>query len=57
MDAEPYNGGVIVKFITNNSWFIGDVSVSGKSREPAQPRAAGQREHASELGQPFTESN
>ena len=43
VDAEPYNGGVIIKFITTNSWFIGDVSVSGDIEHSAQPRPVGQR--------------
>src|ERR1051325_1502107 len=37
VDAEPYNGGVIVKFITKQSWFIGDISVSGDISSPPNP--------------------
>ncbi|MCU1238039.1 MAG: surface antigen [Candidatus Solibacter sp.] len=55
VDISPYNGGgVIVTFITKNSWFIGDVSVAGKVAEPPNP---GQLANASrlELGQPYTD--
>jgi outer membrane protein insertion porin family len=54
VDAEPYNGGVIVKFITTNSWFIGSVSVSGKVENSPN---RGQLVNAArlELGQPFNE--
>ena len=59
VDAEPYNDGkrdgVIVRFITKSSWFIGNVSVAGKLSSP--PRA-GQLESVSglDLGQPYTET-
>jgi outer membrane protein assembly complex protein YaeT len=55
VDAEPYNGGVIIKFITSNSWFIGDVSVSGRIEDPPN---RGQLANATrlELGQPYIES-
>ena len=55
VDAEPYNGGVIVKFITTNSWFVGDVSVSGKVEDPPN---RGQLANATrlDLGQPYIES-
>ena len=54
VDAEPYNGGVIIKFITTNSWFIGSVSVSGKVENSPN---RGQLVNAArlELGQPFNE--
>ena len=58
VDAEPYNDGtrdgVIVRFLTKNSWFIGSVTATGRISNP--PRA-GQLENASalDLGQPFTE--
>jgi len=58
VDAEPYKDGtrdgVIVRFITKNSWFIGGVTAGGKMSGP--PRA-GQLENASalDLGQPFTD--
>jgi len=57
VDAEPYNDGskdgVIVRFLTKNSWFIGAVTATGRISNP--PRA-GQLENASalDLGQPFT---
>ena len=56
VDAEPYNGGVIVKFITANSWFIGNVSVSGNVDDPPN---RGQLSNASrlDLGQPYIENN
>jgi outer membrane protein insertion porin family len=52
--AEPYNDGVIVTFRTKNSWFIGNVSVFGRLRDPPNP---GQLVNATrlELGQPYTE--
>jgi len=30
VDAEPAGDGVIVRFITRNSWFVGHVTVDGK---------------------------
>src|SRR5580704_15542184 len=58
VDAEPYNDGsrdgVIVRFLTKNSWFIGAVTATGRL---SSPPSAGQLESASalDLGQPFTE--
>src|SRR5262245_36978131 len=54
VDAEPYNNGVIVRFLTENSWFIGNVSVTGRFSEPPNP---GQLENAArlDLGAPFVE--
>jgi outer membrane protein insertion porin family len=58
VDVEPYNNGtkdgVIVRFVTKNSWFIGAVRATGGFSTP--PRAS-QLENASalDLGQPFTE--
>src|SRR5450759_5531726 len=56
VDAEPFSGGVIVKFITANSWFIGNVSVSGNVDDPPN---RGQLSNATrlDLGQPYVESN
>ncbi len=56
VDAEPYNGGVIVKFITVNSWFIGNVSVTGKVDDPPN---RGQLSNAARLeaGQLYIESH
>jgi outer membrane protein assembly complex protein YaeT len=55
VDAEPYNNGVIVKFITKNSWFIGAVTVTGKISSPPNP---GQLANATrlDLGQPYHEA-
>ena len=55
VDAEPYNGGVIVRFLTKNNWFIGNVTVSGKLSDPPN---TGQLENATQLdlGQPYTEA-
>jgi outer membrane protein assembly factor BamA len=53
VEADPYNDGVIVTFRTQNSWFIGNVSVSGKISDPPN---VGQLANATrlELGQPFS---
>jgi outer membrane protein insertion porin family len=59
VDAQPYNDGkrdgVAVRFITTNSWFIGNVTVSGRLSSPPRPT---QLESISglDLGQPYTES-
>src|ERR1039457_6011918 len=59
VDAQPYSDGkrdgVIVRFITTNSWFIGNVTVSGRLSSPPRPT---QLESISglDLGQPYTES-
>ena len=59
VDAQPYNDGtrdgVIVRFITTNSWFIGNVTVSGRLSSPPRPS---QLESISglDLGQPYSES-
>ncbi|MEO8368526.1 MAG: outer membrane protein assembly factor BamA [Candidatus Solibacter sp.] len=54
VDAEPYNGGVIVTFVTTNSWFVGNVSVGGNVDDPPN---RGQLSNASrlDLGQPYTD--
>jgi outer membrane protein assembly complex protein YaeT len=51
--AETYNDAVIIRFITTNSWFIGNVRVSGV---PSSPPNRAQLENATDLdlGQPFT---
>jgi outer membrane protein assembly complex protein YaeT len=57
VDAEPYNDGardgVIIRFLTKNSWFIGAVTANGRI---ASPPSVGQLENASglDLGQPYT---
>src|ERR1035441_6967636 len=59
VDAQPYNDGkrdgVIVRFITTNSWFIGNVTVAARLSSPPRPT---QLESISglDLGQPYTES-
>jgi outer membrane protein assembly complex protein YaeT len=55
VSVEPYTGGVIVEFVTTNSWFIGDVAVSGKLKDPPNP---GQLSNATrlDLGEPFHEN-
>lgn len=52
VDANPSDGGVSVRFITKNSWFIGKVSAIVDFTEPPN---AGQIVNASrlELGDPF----
>ena len=54
VDAEPYQNGVIVRFLTKNSWFIGSVSTVGSLSNPNP----GQLENATrlDLGQPYTEA-
>src|ERR1035437_1363339 len=54
VDAEPYQNGVIVRFLTKNSWFIGNVSAVGSLSNPNP----GQLENATrlELGQPYTDA-
>ncbi len=54
VDAEPVNGGVLIRFLTKNSWFVGRVSAdSSVSDSPNR----GQLASASrlELGQPYSE--
>jgi len=59
VDVEPYSqggkDGVIVRFLTKNSWFIGAVTAEGQINSPPRP---GQLENASglDLGQPFNEA-
>ena len=59
VDAEPYTkdgkDGVIVRFLTKNSWFIGAVTAGGRIASP--PRGS-QLENASglDLGQPFSDA-
>ena len=56
VDAEPAGGGVIVRFITRNSWFVGHVAVEGNVGDPPNP---GQMADATrlDLGQPFHEED
>jgi outer membrane protein assembly complex protein YaeT len=52
VDASPADGGVAIRFITKNSWFIGKVATKGDVGEPPN---AGQIVNASRLrlGDPF----
>jgi len=56
VDAEPRGDGVVVRFITRNSWFVGRVSVTGKVAEPPN---RGQMAGAAgvSLGEPFHEDS
>ncbi len=56
VDAEPSGDGVVVRFITRNSWFVGRVSADGRVPDPPNP---GQMANATrlQLGQPFHEED
>ena len=56
VDVEPFSGGVIVKFITTNRWFVGNVSVAGNIDDPPN---RGQLANASRLeaGQLYTDAD
>ena len=56
VDAEPYQDGVVVRFLTKNSWFIGHVAVTGRV---SSPPGISQLENAAQLnlGQPYREAN
>lgn len=55
VDAEPSDGGVIVRFITTNSWFVGNVEVTGRISSPPN---SSQLENATQLnlGEPYTQA-
>lgn len=55
VDAEPYQDGVIIRFLTTNRWFIGAVHATG---EISSPPNSGQLENATQLdlGTPFTDA-
>ncbi len=56
VEAQPSGNGVIVRFITTNTWFLGGVTVQGKvieSPNRAQIQGAGQFS----LGTPFHEAD
>jgi outer membrane protein insertion porin family len=55
VDAEPEQDGVLIRLITKNSWFIGDVTIQG---DIPSPPSTGQLENATrlDLGQPFHEA-
>ena len=54
VDAQPYRDGCAIVFITRNSWFIGDLDVSGGLSTPPN---SGQLQNATQLdlGAPFTQ--
>ncbi len=56
VDAEPASGGVTVRIITKNSWFIGNVAVEGRLSDPPN---AGQLVNVTRLnlGQNFIEAD
>ncbi len=56
VDAEASGNGVILRFITRNSWFVGHVSVGGNVSDPPN---VGQLTGATglDLGQPFREED
>ncbi len=53
--AEPYDSGVVIRFLTKNSWFIGNVDVQGRLSDPPN---SGQLENATQLnlGQPYSDA-
>ena len=55
VDAEAFAGGVIIRFLTKNSWFIGNVKITGKISNPPN---SGQLQNATQLnlGQPYTDA-
>jgi outer membrane protein assembly complex protein YaeT len=55
VDAEPYQDGVAIRFLTKNSWFIGHVVSAGRISSPPN---ASQLENAAQLdlGAPYTEA-
>ncbi len=55
VEARPYEDGVIIRFLTTNSWFIGSVTVSG---DVSSPPSVAQLENATQLnlGEPYMES-
>src|SRR5262249_48689283 len=55
VDAQPYDGGVAVTFLTRHSWFVGGVRAEGRINSPP---GANQLANAGELdlGQPYTEA-
>jgi outer membrane protein insertion porin family len=55
VDAEPYGNGVIIRFLTKNSWFVGNVNAAGRISDPPN---SGQLENASDidLGSPYSDA-
>src|SRR5581483_740499 len=56
VEAQRSGDGVLVRILTKNSWFIGNVSVGGHVSDPPN---RGQLVNVTQLnlGQPFTESD
>ena len=54
VDAQPYQDGVIIRFLTKNSWFIGSVAAVGSLSNPNPA----QLDNATrlDLGQPYTDA-
>ncbi len=54
VEAEPADGGVAIKIVTKNAWFVGRVEVQGTISDPPN---AGQLVNAArlDLGTPYTE--
>jgi outer membrane protein insertion porin family len=55
VQAQPYNGGVAITFITKNSWFIGSVRDHGFINSPPNVNQL-QNAGSLDLGQPFTDA-
>ena len=55
VDAQPYDGGVAITFLTRHSWFVGGVRAEGRINSPP---GANQLANAGDLdlGQPYTET-
>jgi outer membrane protein assembly complex protein YaeT len=55
VNAEPYQDGVVVRFVTKNSWFIGHLMAAGRISSPPN---VSQLENATQLdlGAPYTEA-
>jgi len=56
VEAEPSDGGVIVRFVTKNTWFVGGVSVDGDvSNDPNRGQVASTAQLS--LGAPFRDED
>ena len=55
VDAEPSGDGVSITFHTRNSWFIGDVSLTGNVPNPPNPAQLANASRL-DLGAPFSEA-
>jgi outer membrane protein assembly complex protein YaeT len=56
VEAEPSGDGVIVRFVTKNTWFVGGVSVEGKVMEPPNRGQIANTAQLS-LGAPFRDED